>query len=146
MQLGHLGQEDWSSRPARAAVVAYAVFDVRYLLFSVFLTTFVVALLELLGPAVPTAEARLLDTAIGSGLALLAYMAWPTWEGLGAQTKFASLIEAHRDYAVELLRALAGSSEADPPELRGLQVAARRARSDAEARLLVCRPSCRTRP
>jgi uncharacterized membrane protein YccC len=110
------------------------VFDVNYLLFSVFLTTFVVILLQLLGsPAVPTAEARLLDTAIGSGLALLAYLAWPTWEGLGAQTKFAQLIEAHRDYAVGLLRLLAGSGDADLPRLRGLQVAARRARSDAEA-------------
>jgi len=53
---------------AACIAVAYALFDVSFLIFSVFLTGFILALLDLLGtPAVATAEARLLDTFIGSG-------------------------------------------------------------------------------
>ncbi|HUK07223.1 MAG TPA: FUSC family protein [Stellaceae bacterium] len=113
---------------------AYALFDASYLLFSVFLTAFILVLLELLGsPGLLTAEARFIDTFIGAALALAAYLAWPTWEGSTAQEKFARLMEAHRDYATALLRALARPGSVDAARLRALQVVARRARSDAEA-------------
>jgi uncharacterized membrane protein YccC len=113
---------------------AYALFDVNYLLFSVLLTVFIVVLLALLGlPAIPTAEARIFETFIGAALALGAYFTWPTWGRVTAQGKFAGLIEAHRDYATELLRELAHPGSAEPRDLRALQAAARRARSDAEA-------------
>lgn len=82
---------------------AYALFDVSYLLFSVFLAAFIMVLLDILGiPAIPTVEARLLDTAIGAALALIAYVAWPTWEGVSAPEKFARLLEPHRAYASAL--------------------------------------------
>jgi len=119
---------------AACIAVAYALFDVSFLIFSVFLTGFILALLDLLGtPAVATAEARLLDTFIGSGLALLAYFAWPTWGGTTAQEKFAQLIETHGAYATALLGGLAHSGGVEAAQLRALQSAARRARSDAEA-------------
>jgi uncharacterized membrane protein YccC len=114
--------------------VAYALFDVSYLIFSVFLTAFIVVLLELLGiPAIPTAEARLLDTVIGAALALGVYFAWPTWEGATAQEKFARLLQSNRDYATALLRELAHPGSFDSARLRAIQSTARRARSDAEA-------------
>jgi uncharacterized membrane protein YccC len=98
------------------------------------LSTFVVVLLDILGtPAVPTATARLADTAIGAALALIAYSAWPTWEAASAQEKFAVLLEAHGEYGASLLRQLAHPGRLDAGQLRGLQAAARRARSDAEA-------------
>ena len=82
VQLGHLGQGGLVIAAGSAVSAAYALFDVSYLLFSVCLTTFIVVLLEILGiPAEPTASARLIDTAIGSGFALLGYFVWPTWEG-----------------------------------------------------------------
>jgi uncharacterized membrane protein YccC len=120
---------------AGAAVsAAYALFDVSYLLFSVCLTTFIVVLVEILGmPAEPTAWARLIDTAIGSGFALLGYLVWPTWEGAAAQEKFARLLEVHRDYSTAVLGALSHPDDADPDRLRELQAAARRARGGAEA-------------
>src|SRR6202043_2102453 len=119
---------------AASVAVAYALFDVSYLLFNLFLTAFVLALLDLLGtPALRTAEARLLDTVIGSALALVAYFAWPTWEGAAAQEKFARLLEAHGAYGAGLLRELAQPGIVDAAQLRALQGTARRARSDAEA-------------
>ncbi|MGZ4231879.1 MAG: FUSC family protein [Solirubrobacteraceae bacterium] len=134
VQLGHLGHGGLVIAAGAAVSAAYALFDVSYLLFSVCLTTFIVVLLEILGmPAVPTAWARLIDTAIGSGLALLGYFAWPTWEGTAAQEKFARLLEVHRDYSTAVLEALADPKDADPDRLRELQAAARRARGGAEA-------------
>jgi uncharacterized membrane protein YccC len=83
-------------------------------------------------PAAPTAVARLIATTIGSVLAAAAYIAWPTWEGLTANEKFARLLDAHRDYARTLLQALA-DRHPDFPRLRSLQAAARLARNEAEA-------------
>jgi len=113
---------------------AYVVFGATYTLFSVFLTAFVVALLALLGlPAIPTAEARILETLLGAALALAGYLAWPTWAASTARETLARLIEAHLDYVKALLAELANAATADAGVLRGLQAAARAARSDAEA-------------
>src|SRR5260221_12123163 len=113
---------------------AYALLDVSYLLFSVFITAFIVSLLELLGiPASRTVEARFFDTFIGASMALIAYFVWPTWEGSTAQEKLARLLESHREYVEALLRELAHPGSCEPARLRALQATARRARSDAEA-------------
>jgi uncharacterized membrane protein YccC len=114
---------------------AYAVLTVNYLLYGVFLTDFVVVLLALLGlPPEPTAFARLAGTGLGTGLAILAYLLWPTWEGTSAAEKFARLFAAQGRYASALLRSYSrpgsGSGSADLDQLR---IAARRARLDAEA-------------
>jgi hypothetical protein len=115
-------------------LAAYAVFTVNYLLYAVFLTDFVVVLLALLGlPPEPTALARLVGTAIGTGLAILAYLIWPTWEGTSAAEKFARLFTAQGEYARALLRAYSRPEGAEPMRLGTLQLAARRARIDAEA-------------
>ena len=115
-------------------LAAYAVFTVNYLLYAVFLTDFVVVLLTLLGlPPEPTALARLIGTAIGTGLAILAYLIWPTWEGTSAAEKFARLFTAQGNYARALLRTYTRPGAAEPVRLRALQLAARRARNDAEA-------------
>jgi hypothetical protein len=115
-------------------VAAYAVFTVNYLLYAIFMTDFVVVLLSLLGlPPVQTAVARLIGTGVGTGLALLAYVAWPTWEGSSANEKFARLFEAQGRYVSALLRAYSRPDSAATAGLRGLKLAARRARSEAEA-------------
>jgi hypothetical protein len=132
--LGYPNQGALVAAAGIAIASAYALFDVSYLVFSVFLTSFIVLLLDILGiPAVPTAETRVIDTAIGAVLALIAYTVWPTWEGVTAQEKFARLLDAHRQYVNVLLAQLARPSEIDLRQLRTLQGAARRARSDAEA-------------
>jgi uncharacterized membrane protein YccC len=85
------------------------------------------------GIAVAAAYARLIDTVIGAAFALIAYSVWPTWEGFTAQEKFARLVEAHGAYTTALLHSLAHPGQTSPAQLRGLQAAARRARTDAEA-------------
>jgi len=133
-ELAHHSQGAWVAAAGIAIAIAYAVFDASYLLFSVFLTTFIVVLLVMIGmPAVSTAEARIYETFIGAAFALAAYMAWPTWERTTASEKFARLIDAHREYTMALLGGFAHPGSVQPAELRALQIAARRARSDAEA-------------
>ena len=117
-----------------AVAAAYAVFQVDYLVYSFFLTVFIVLLLHLVGlNAETTATARLADTAIGAALALIAYVLWPTWHGRTASRIFDRLVEAHTTYATALLRELDVPGEHGPQRLRALQSAARRSRTDAEA-------------
>ncbi len=114
--------------------IAYAVFAVSYLLYAVFLTDFVVILLALLGQAAEqTAAARLIGTGIGAALAVIGYLAWPSWEGESAQAKIARLYETQARYASLVLRAYTRPRRADPAAVRSAQITARRARSDAEA-------------
>ncbi|GAA1913039.1 FUSC family protein [Streptantibioticus ferralitis] len=132
--LAHSATEGLVSAAAIAVAAAYALFDVNYLLFSTSLTVYIVVLLEILGfPAATTATSRLICTAIGAVLALVAYAVWPTWEGLTAQEKFARLMEAHGQYATALLDECAHPGQVTSARLRGLQAAARRARTEAEA-------------
>jgi Fusaric acid resistance protein-like len=133
-QLGHLGHGELIAVAGVVVAAAYALFDVSFLFYSVFLTTFIVLLLEMLGvPAVPTAGARAVDTAIGAGLVIAVYFAWPTWEAVSARENFARVLERHGEYASALLRQLAHPGRFDAAQLRAVQVAARGARSDAEA-------------
>ncbi len=119
---------------AVSLVAAYAVFTVNYLLYAVFLTDFVVVLLHLLGlPAGPTAIARLIGTGIGTGLAVLAYLLWPTWEGTSAAEKLARLFAAQGAWARAQLRAYTMPEATEAIRTGRLQLAARRARTDAVA-------------
>jgi uncharacterized membrane protein YccC len=114
--------------------VAYAVFAVNYLLFAVFLTDFVVTLLALLGQtAEQTVVARLVGTGVGAALALIGYLAWPSWEGESAQQKLARLFESQAAFAALLLRSFARPGPPDNPAIQAAARAARRARTDAEA-------------
>jgi uncharacterized membrane protein YccC len=114
--------------------IAYAVIAVNYLLYVVFLTDFAVTLLALLGQAAEqTAAARLAATGIGAALAVIGYLAWPSWEGEAAQRKLALLYETQGRYATLVLRGYVRPGCVDPAQLRSAQVAARRARLAAEA-------------
>jgi uncharacterized membrane protein YccC len=113
-------------------LAAFAVFTVNYLLYSVFLTDFVVVLLAMLGlPPDTTAVDRLIGTGVGTGLAILAYLLWPTWAGTSAAENFALLYLAQGTYGGAELRAYTRPGAG--AELDQLQLAARRARIDAEA-------------
>jgi uncharacterized membrane protein YccC len=133
-QLGHLGHAELIVVASLVVAAAFALFDVSYVFYSVFLTAFIVLLLDVLGvPAVPAAGARVVDTAIGAALAIAVYVAWPTWQAVSARENFAGLLERHGDYARALLRQRAHPGPDDAAQLRVVQLAARRARSDAEA-------------
>ena len=132
-----------------AAAAAFALFDVNYTLFSLPVTVLVVMLLMLIGiPAVPTAEARVLDTLLGAAVALLAFRVWATWHSTSAANQFATLVQAHCAYAAALLREMC-APRAGNRQLMALQADARRARSDAQAaieRLADERPDGRFTP
>jgi uncharacterized membrane protein YccC len=121
---------------AAAAVVALAsaFFQTNYTAYSLFLTAFVVLLLELLGlRPVTTAEGRLGATITGGVWALALYVVWPSWEGLSAPGKFAVLLERLGTYLATLLTSLAYPERLDLPRLRREEGDARRARSEVEA-------------
>lgn len=93
------------------------------------LTGAVVVLLAFYGVAPGEAmHARALHTALGSGLALLAYLLWPTWERGRERAALAAMLDAYRAY----FDAIAGGDERARHEARA---AARRARGNAEASL-----------
>jgi uncharacterized membrane protein YccC len=131
--LGHLGSVALLAGVAATLFAAYALLTVNYLFFAVFLTDFVVVLLALLGlPADQTAPERLIGTGIGTGLALLAYILWPTWERTGVSEKFARLFRAQCRFAALLLNAYSRPAGEELASARATKLAARRARSDAE--------------
>ncbi|HET9157177.1 MAG TPA: FUSC family protein, partial [Myxococcaceae bacterium] len=139
LALGFIGLVDpGGSGTSLAAVVvvavAYVTFASNYLVFSMFVTAFVVLLLDLLGlDPLTTAEGRLGATALGAAWGLVAYLVWPTWAGGTAPETFAVLIERLGTYLVTLVEQLAHPGRLDLERLRHEQEAARRARSDAEA-------------
>ncbi|HET7663197.1 MAG TPA: FUSC family protein [Rhodanobacteraceae bacterium] len=74
-------------------------------------------------------NARVLNTALGSGLALLAYIVWPTWEHGRARPALAAMLDAYANY----LHALAADDNTDAR--RDARASARVARSNAQASL-----------
>lgn len=102
---------------------------VHYGIAVVCLTGLVVILLSFYGiPAETAVEARAIDTALGSALAIAAYIAWPTWERGREREALARVLDAYREYLVAVLR---GSTRAR----HETRVAARAARSVAQASL-----------
>jgi hypothetical protein len=131
--LGHIGNGALLAGIGVSLFAAYAVFPVNYLFYSVFLTDFVVILLALAGlPADQTAVDRLIGTAVGTALALLAYVLWPTWERASASDKFARMILSQCRFADVLLHAYPAPAADRTSRARSLKLAARRARIDAE--------------
>jgi uncharacterized membrane protein YccC len=70
---------------------------------------------------------RVLNTVLGSGMALLAYVAWPTWERRRTRAALADMLAAYADY----LAALARPEQRDVH--REARTAARTARTNAQA-------------
>ncbi|MFC4762532.1 FUSC family protein [Dyella koreensis] len=72
---------------------------------------------------------RVINTALGSGMALLAYVLWPTWERGRARAALADMLDAYAGY----LHALSRPDRRDSH--REARTAARTARSNAQASL-----------
>lgn len=87
------------------AIALYAALNVNYALFSVFVTGEVVILLSFFEHAssMVTLHDRLEDTLIGSALALLAYVIWPTWQRKQIPLVLANWVADERRYLYALL-------------------------------------------
>src|SRR3546814_5930332 len=77
---------------------------VNYGLGVAMLTGMLVVLLAFQGIAPGEAiHMRVLGTTLGSVLALVAYMLWPTWEGQRSNVALATLIDGYRAHIVAVL-------------------------------------------
>ena len=78
----------------------FASLNVNYALFSMFVTAMVVVLLSFFehAPVVLTLQDRLLNTFIGSGMALAAYALWPTWQRERVPLVLAEWLRDERNY------------------------------------------------
>lgn len=83
---------------------------------------------------------RVVNTALGSGMALFAYLLWPTWERGRARAALADMLSAYADYLGTLC------APAPPPARREARTAARTARSNAQASLERLRAEPATSP
>ncbi len=104
------------------AAVAYVTFNPNYALFTVAITSFVAMVLGMRGmPATAALDARVLDTLAGGALAMVGYVALPSWERRRTRSLLADLLDAQRRLATAVLRSFEDSS----PE-RGAAVEAAR--------------------
>ena len=114
--------------------VSVAVLLANYAVYSIGIASLVVVLLAFTGaPAVSLAVDRGFYTVLGAALALAAYAVWPTWERRRVPDRLADLVETDGRYGAALLRAWADPAGADRADLDRLRMAARLARSNAEA-------------
>ncbi|KAA0070234.1 FUSC family protein [Rhodanobacter sp. T12-5] len=119
---------------AHLALMAVLCMAFRYLASAHYgiavaaLTGTVVILLSFEGvnPGLAVSD-RVLNTALGCSMALLAYVAWPTWERGRARAALAVMLDAYADY----LRALAQPGQTVAH--RDTRTAARTARTNAQA-------------
>ncbi len=116
------------------AYLAFSVLFANYAIFSMFITTETVLLLTFVIPQpLMTTAYRAIDTTIGGILALLIYALWPTWERAQVMPNIARRIEAIRKYFVEVMKAYTQPGAYDTLALHNRLMAARLARSNAEA-------------
>jgi uncharacterized membrane protein YccC len=122
---------DWE----RIALLAALCFGFRelttvhYAVGVMLLTALIVVLLTFEGIAPgDTMSARALGTSVGSALALLAYLAWPTWERSRVRPALADMLDAYRRYFLAMLH----DSSRVRADIRSL---ARSTRTNAQASL-----------
>ena len=133
---------------AACAWLGYTVFAANYAIYAVFLTAYVILSISA-GRAGPLSavENRGFDTLIGGGLAILAYLAWPTWEASTLQAAAAERFEAIRRYLNAVLGAYQDPRLYDTAALERLAADTRRAQSSVAASLDRARGEpARTRP
>ena len=130
--LGTGGVMDFWAALGLLALLCFAFRElatVHYGVAVVCLTGLVVILLSFYGiPAAESVHARAIDTVLGSGLALLAYLLWPTWERGREREALARMLDAYRDY-------FRATIEGGPTARHEARIAARAARSQAQASL-----------
>jgi uncharacterized membrane protein YccC len=122
---------DWD----RIALYAFFCFGFRlfttmhYAIGVMLLTSLIVILLSFEGLAPgDTMTARAIGTSLGSALALIGYLAWPTWEDRRIRPTLAAMVDAYRKYFLAMLD--------NAPRVRAeIRRTARSARTNAQASL-----------
>jgi uncharacterized membrane protein YccC len=116
------------------AALSFAFFNASYAAFSAAITGYVVYLLAFGGsPEHASAIDRVAATIVGGALALLAYLAWPTWARERVGEDLAVLLESQGRYAHLILSGFVDPTAIDADDVRAAQLESRRTRSNAEA-------------
>jgi uncharacterized membrane protein YccC len=128
--------------------LSYTVFAANYAIYAGFLTAYVILSISAgQTSALSDVENRGLDTLIGGGLAMLAYLVWPTWEAGTLQFATTQRYDAIRKYLDAVLRAYQNPQTWDAAALERLAADTRRAQSAVAASLDRARGEpARTRP
>jgi uncharacterized membrane protein YccC len=106
----------------------------NYGIFGIAVSALVVLLISITGVSPKTVIlARGLNTVMGGTLALVAYIAWPTWERTQVAEMLARLLDSYRTYFLKVLDVLEGREGAQPTDLDKLRLASRLARTNAVA-------------
>ena len=101
----------------------------HYGMAVVCLTGLMVILLSFDGiPPETAVHARVIDTILGSALALIAYLVWPTWERGRERELLAQMLDTYQQYLVTVI-------QGDARSRQEARIAARAARSSAQASL-----------
>jgi uncharacterized membrane protein YccC len=106
----------------------------NYGIFVTAISAMIVLLFAMIGvaPGEVIAE-RAMHTLLGGVLALTAYAIWPTWERTQVSATLANLLDAYRDYFRVVREAYTHPERSFGRELDRVRLAARLARSNAEA-------------
>jgi uncharacterized membrane protein YccC len=116
------------------AAAAYLTFNPNYGLFTVAITSFVVLVLGLRGlPGTTTIDARILDTLAGGALAMIGYLALPTWEHKRTRALLADLLDAQSALAQAILRAYVSPSDEARDAIERARTAVWQVRTTVEA-------------
>jgi uncharacterized membrane protein YccC len=105
----------------------------NYGIFGVSISALIVLLISITGlDPKEVIVARGINTIIGGALALVAYLAWPTWERSRLPDLFAALLEAYRNSFHSVFRKLLDPASASAIERERTRQASRLARSNLE--------------
>ena len=129
---------------ASLAYAAYALFPANYALFSVVLTVLIPLVFEFSGGSpVGALVDRVVDTGVGTAIALGAIVVWPTREAPRMRDRLAAYVVAEGRWLEAILNACAGGDQ--DGSLRSTRLAARRARTEAHnaVRLALAEPRSR---
>ncbi len=128
------------SDAGRIALVFFGVLGMRsigrphYGLLTMSVTVVVVEFLAFVGEHVGTTiEERSINTLIGGAVALAFYLLWPTWERRHAPALLAAMLDAYAAYWRAIVARIARGAGPDGEALDAIRLAARLARTNAEA-------------
>ncbi|MGH9445354.1 MAG: FUSC family protein, partial [Terriglobia bacterium] len=130
----HPGPAALSALVLAFAWCCYTIYLANYAAYAVCLTGYVVFLVAFEGaPPISIALARSMETVLGGVLALLAYAAWPVSKPENIRVMLAELLKAQCQRGTAVLLAYAHPGQYAAAPLPELTLAARLARSNAEA-------------
>ncbi len=122
------------------ATATYAVLRANYAIGAATVTALLVCLFELAGqPIGATLEARVVETLLGGAVALVVYLAWPTWQRRGLGSLMASALEGSRDWAETVLGGLVDPRTYSAEDSRTRAGRLRQLRAETDAALHAAR-------